>query len=188
MVTSTKSSKSEKSRWGRDIVVPALWVSVGEAEPADADEKPGDVRGGGRRGADFGGSGARADPPFAGIRVLRCKLRCGCGSRCSLRILRKRWRRAAGKRRRRRCGKARSETIARRVMREWLDRDRCRIETAAGRCRHGSRGEFIPGRRRSDRGRRVGGRIRDHRRIGAGDSRIGRRSLGGDRRHARAVR
>ena len=45
-----------------------------------------------------------------------------------------------------------------------------------------------PGRRRRDRGHRVGRRVGDHRRVGAGDPRIGRRPLGGHRRHARALR
>ncbi len=43
-------------------------------------------------------------------------------------------------------------------------------------------------RRRSDRGRRLGQRGRDHRRIRARDPRIRRRPLGGHRRHAGVVR
>ena len=49
-------------------------------------------------------------------------------------------------------------------------------------------GEFIPGRRRDHRGRRVGRRVGDHRRVGAGHPRVGRRSLGRHRRHARHFR
>ena len=42
-------------------------------------------------------------------------------------------------------------------------------------------------RRRSDRRRRFGGRIGDHRRVGPGDSRVRRRPQHRHRRHARAV-
>ena len=49
-------------------------------------------------------------------------------------------------------------------------------------------GEFIPVRRRDHRGRRVGGRIGHHRRIGSGHSRSRRRPVGGHGRHARAFR
>ena len=45
-----------------------------------------------------------------------------------------------------------------------------------------------PGRRRGRRGRRVGGRVGDHRRVGAGHPRVGRRPLGRHRRHQGAVR
>ena len=43
-------------------------------------------------------------------------------------------------------------------------------------------------RRRGDRGRRLGQRGRDHRRIRARDPRVRRRPFGGDRRHPGAVR
>jgi K+-transporting ATPase ATPase B chain len=49
-------------------------------------------------------------------------------------------------------------------------------------------GDMIPGRRRSDRRRRLGGRKRHHRRIRAGHSRIRRRFQRRHRRHHRAVR
>ena len=45
-----------------------------------------------------------------------------------------------------------------------------------------------PGRRRGRRGRRVGGRVGDHRRVRAGHPRVRRRPLGRDRRHQGAVR
>ncbi len=44
-----------------------------------------------------------------------------------------------------------------------------------------------PGRRRRGRGHRVGRRVGDHRRVGAGHPRVGRRPLGGYRRHPGAV-
>src|SRR6202167_1561720 len=40
MVTSTKSSKSEKSRWGRDIVVPALGASLVKLNPRTLAKNP----------------------------------------------------------------------------------------------------------------------------------------------------
>ncbi len=49
-------------------------------------------------------------------------------------------------------------------------------------------GDIIPSRRRGDRGHRLGQRGGDHRRIGAGHPRIGRRPLGGHRRHPGALR
>ena len=44
-----------------------------------------------------------------------------------------------------------------------------------------------PRRRRDHRGRRLGRRVGDHGRVGAGDPRGRRRPLGGDRRHAAAL-
>ena len=44
-------------------------------------------------------------------------------------------------------------------------------------------GEVIPGRRRDHRGRRLGRRVGDHRRVGARDPRVGRRPLRRHRRH-----
>src|SRR5271170_6240346 len=40
MVTSTKSSKGEKSRWGKDIVVPALWASAVKLSPRTLAKNP----------------------------------------------------------------------------------------------------------------------------------------------------
>ncbi len=45
-------------------------------------------------------------------------------------------------------------------------------------------GDIIPGDGEVDRGRGLCQRERDHRRIGAGDPRVRRRPLRGDRRHA----
>ena len=84
--------------------------------------------------------------------------------------------------------KARSETVANRVLPDG------KIEKiASSKLRSGDmvigRRRRIHSRRRRDRRRRgVGGRVRDHRRIRAGDSRGRRRPLGRDRRHARALR
>ena len=51
-----------------------------------------------------------------------------------------------------------------------------------------TRGRDHPERRRRHRGHRERRRVGDHRRIGAGDPRVGRRPLGGHRRHARPLR
>ena len=69
-----------------------------------------------------------------------------------------------------------------------LARDRCAAPTLRkGDVVRVDGGRGHPGGRRDHRGRRVGGRERHHRRVGAGHPRVGRRPLGGDRRHARAV-
>ena len=67
------------------------------------------------------------------------------------------------------------------------DRASARFRPARRRRRVLRRGRLDPWRRRSDRRHRDRGRIRDHRRKRARDSRIGRRSQRRDRRHARAV-
>ena len=50
------------------------------------------------------------------------------------------------------------------------------------------RARLIPGRRHRDRGHRLGRRVGDHRRVGAGGARVRRRPLGGHRRHPGALR
>ncbi len=81
--------------------------------------------------------------------------------------------------------KTRTETVANRLTRRRSHRDGAGGEPAQGRRRHGARRRVHPGRRRDHRGRRVGGRVGDHRRIGAGHPRVGRRPVGRHRRHAR---
>ena len=83
--------------------------------------------------------------------------------------------------------KARTETVANRLTAGGQDRDGAGGVAAHGRRRAGQGRRVHPVRRRDRRGRRVGGRIGDHRRVGAGHPRGRRRSLGGHRRHARAV-
>ncbi len=63
-----------------------------------------------------------------------------------------------------------------------------RGQAQAGRHRAGRDRRLHPERRRGDRGRRLGRRIRHHRRIGAGHPRKRRRPFGGHRRHARHLR
>ena len=71
---------------------------------------------------------------------------------------------------------ARSRTC----RRPQLQRRRRRASSSAG--------EMIPSRRRDRRGHRQRRRVGHHRRVGAGHPRVGRRPLGGHRRHPGAVR
>ena len=94
-------------------------------------------------------------------------------------------------------GKAQADTL-----RKTQDRDRRRPDRRGGAARDSAGGEPAQGRRRawsrpassfpatarSSKASPVGRRVGDHRRVGAGHPRVGRRSLGGDRRHARALR
>ena len=67
-------------------------------------------------------------------------------------------------------------------------RARARHRAEGRRHRAGRGRRHHPVRRRGDRGHRFGQRGGDHRRIRAGHPRVRRRPLGGDRRHAGAVR
>ena len=84
--------------------------------------------------------------------------------------------------------KARTETVGQPDRRRRPDGDACRRRSLRkGDVVHGQGRRVHPGRRRDHRRRRVGRRVGDHRRVGAGHSRVGRRPVGGHRRHARAV-
>ena len=116
-----------------------------------------------------------------------CRSPSGSGSPCCSPISPRRWPKAAARRRPTRCGGRRPRPSPTRSAptdrTRSCRRRRCARATRAGRGRRGhSR------RRRDHRGRRVGGRERHHRRVGAGHPRIGRRPFGGDRRHQGAVR
>ena len=77
----------------------------------------------------------------------------------------------------------RTETVARRCA----TARRCRVR-AAPRRRRGRRGRRgDPRRRHRDRGHRLGRRVGDHRRVGAGHPRVRRRPQRGHGRHARAL-
>ena len=83
--------------------------------------------------------------------------------------------------------KTRSETVA------HVRRDGSVVEVPSSQLQIGdlcvvAGGRGDPGRRRRRRGHRHGRRVGHHRRVGAGDPRIGRRPLRGHRRHPRAVR
>ena len=60
-------------------------------------------------------------------------------------------------------------------------------ELREGRPRDGVGRRADPGRRRDRRGHRLGRRVGDHRRVRAGDPRVGRRPLGRHRRHEGAL-
>ena len=123
-----------------------------------------------------------------GERLRRAASPPGSGSPCSSPTSPRRWPRAAARPRRRRC--------ARRAPRPspvggWPDGTVEEVpELDARRRRRGRRRgrRGHPGRRRGRRGHRDRRRVGDHRRVGAGDPRVGRRPLGGHRRHARALR
>ena len=124
----------------------------------------------------------------AGPRLRAARSRSGSGSPCCSPTSPRRWPRGAARRRPTRCAAARTETVGNAAAPDGT------VETVpAPSLRKGdvvlvTAGEFIPGRRRDHRGRRVGGRVGDHRRVGAGHPRVGRRPLRRDRRHAGAVR
>ena len=85
--------------------------------------------------------------------------------------------------------KTRAETHRPRAGATTARSSRCRASQLAARRRrrrHGRRGD--PRRRRHRRGHRHGRRVGDHRRVGAGHPRVGRRPLGGHRRHPGALR
>ena len=84
--------------------------------------------------------------------------------------------------------KTRTETVAHRLTPAGLDRDGAGGDACAqDDVVMVKAGEFIPGRRRDHRGGRLGRRVGDHRRVGAGHPRVRRRPLRRHRRHARAV-
>ena len=83
----------------------------------------------------------------------------------------------------------RTETIAHRRRADGSRRGGARARSLrAGDVVVVAAGEVIPGDGDVDRGHRHRRRVGDHRRVGAGHPRVGRRPLGGDRRHAGALR
>ena len=79
--------------------------------------------------------------------------------------------------------KARTETVANRIGSGGRTRGRAGAEPPQGRSGDGQGGRVHPRRRRNHRRRRLGRRVGDHRGVGAGHPGIGRRPIGGDRRH-----
>ena len=153
-------------------------------------QEPGDVRGRGRRGADH-------DPvhPRPGDRRRRA-------AASSFQINLWLWftvlfanfaeamAEGRGKAQAATLRKTKTETMAKRLRRRGVDDVRVVPATGlqAGRRRAGRGRRHHPVRRRGDRGRRLGRRGGDHRRIRAGDPRERRRPLGRHRRHAGALR
>ena len=176
-----------KSLWTGGIVGGAAPRFVHQAESAHADEESGDVRRRNRRGDHHLRLGTRSLTAPQRVSDSSCRLRSGCGSRCSSRTLPKPWPKAAAKRKR--------TLFARRARKRWhgASRKDGSIEEIAGsKLRAGDRvrviaGEFVPGDGEVVRRRRFRGRIRDHGRVRAGDSRVRRRSFGGYRWHSRAL-
>ena len=83
--------------------------------------------------------------------------------------------------------KTRTETVAQRITPAGLTDTVPAASLRKGDVVMVAAGAVHSGRRRDHRGRRLGRRVGDHRRIGAGHPRVRRRSLRGDRRHARAL-
>ena len=84
--------------------------------------------------------------------------------------------------------KTRAETVARVRLPDGSTVTKSSSELAVGDECVVARRRAHPRRRRGHRRHRVGRRVGDHRRVGSGDPRVGRRPLGGHRRHARALR
>ena len=89
--------------------------------------------------------------------------------------------------------KTRTETTRPSGSQDRRDHLERRVACSRPTCRTGDlvlvqAGRPHPGRRRGRRGRRLGGRVGDHRRVRPGHPRVRRRPLGGHRRHQGAVR
>ena len=82
----------------------------------------------------------------------------------------------------------RTTTLANRRRDDGTRRAGAGARAAARRRRRGGGRRADPGRRRRDRGHRLGRRVGHHRRVGAGHPRVRRRPLGGHRRHPAALR
>ena len=173
----------------RSIVRRAVVDAVRKLAPAHDGAQPGDVRRRGRQRADHAASRPATSPTGGRRSRLRAADHVLAVAHRALRQLR----RGDGRGARQGAG---------RHAAQGQDRDhRARASARTARSRpcppprlrkgdvvlvDGRRGH--PGRRRDHRRRRVGGRVGHHRRVGAGHPRVGRRSLGGDRRHARCCR
>ena len=117
--------------------------------------------------------------------------RCGSGSRCCSPTSPRRWPRAGARPRRTPSGRpaATSRPSASATPRTTSEFTVVAgAELAQGRRRPGRGRRHHPGRRRGDRGHRLGGRERHHRRERPGDPRERRRPERRDRRHAGALR
>ena len=140
------------------------------------------------RPADHYSARARLPAPPSAASAGDCRSRCGCGSPWCLPISRKPWRKAAARPKPTRCArraaKPRRDRLKPNGSIEVVPSSELRADDVV--VAYGWR--VHPRRRRSDRRRRFGGRIGDHRRIRSRHSRSGRRPLGGHRRHARALR
>ena len=162
-----------------------------EAEPASDDAQPGDVCGGGRGGRDHRAVPARYGRPHAGqlAGVHRPDRR--------LAVVHGAFRQLGGGHGRRPRQGPGGVAAPDPCDHTGQVPARCAPKSGRARARHGASpgrrgagggGRRDPRRRRCDRGCRLGRRAGDHRRVGAGHPRERRRPVGGDRRHAGAVR
>ena len=175
-----------------DIVRQALIDSLVKLLPQHQWKQPGDVRRLPRQHPDHGAVRAGARRAEAKRRRLHPRHHAVAVVHGAVRQFRRsRSPRAAARRRRDSLRSAKRDIMAKKLDQP---KPRCRLlarrrraHCARATCSWSRRG-LHSGRRRSDRRRGLGGRIGDHRRIGAGHPRIRRRLLLGHRRHARAVR
>ena len=159
-----------------------------QARPAAHDQEPGHVRGGDRRRADHDHLRARTDHGRGAPRLHVPDRPVAVGDRSVREFLRSRRRRArqgagrfAAAAAHRDAGKA-----AHRVGPQELQA-RAQHEPQGRRCRPGRGRRNDPVGRRDHRRHGLGQRGGDHGRVRAGHSRVGRRPLGGHRRHASAL-
>ena len=185
----TRSRTAATTLTDTKIVIPAIGEAFKKLDPADDDPQSGDVRCRGGRDADDAPLPARSRSPAPAITASRSRSISGSGSPCSSRTSPKRSRKAAARRRRRRCGAPRPKPWRSCSRRKEQRVARGRRHVAeAGRCRARRDRRHDPQRRRGHRGRRLGQRSGDHRRVRPGHPRERRRPLGGHRRHAGHLR
>ncbi len=190
--TARKSGAAQQNRIGGGLLDPKiLWKStarrVQEAGPAGPGQEPGHVRRRGRRRPDH----LHGDHELVGLQLDDRGL-----------ALADRALRQSGRGRGRGPGQGAGRNVApdeagyRGTPPDRLaggpdadpGRRRARHSAQPRRPRGGRGWRDHPRRRRRRRGRRVGRRVGDHRRVGSGDPRVGRRSVRGHRRHEGPVR
>ena len=180
---------SERARtisiWDPGIVRQAVRGLVAEARSPDSGQEPGDVHRGGRQPPHddhlHPGIGRRN----AGGRSLPVRSPSGCGSPSLFANFAEAMAEGRGKAQADTLRKTRTETVANRLTAGERMENGAGGEPSQERRRDGPRRGVHSGGWRDHRRRRVGRRVGDHRRIGAGHSRIRRRSVGRHRWHAR---
>ena len=184
------STEAERRKiFTADIVVPALWAVGAQARPAHPDPQPRDVRGvAGKRHHDGGlpqgprPAATTGTLAFTGVVALWLWLTVLFAN------LAEAIAEGRGKAQANALRATRSELMARLVDDGGAERLIPAAELHPGDTGRVRGRRPDPGRRRRRRGRRLGGRVGDHRRVGPRDPRVGRRPQRRHRRHARALR
>ena len=171
----------------RDHARPRCARPLRKLDPAHALPQPGDVRHRGRGRAVDPALPARCSSPAAATEPSSARSPPGSGSPSTSPTSPRPWPKAGARRAPTRCARPRRETPAKRLAsRDGADD----FELVSSRSLTVGdvvlveAGDIDPGRRRGHRGRRVGRRVGDHRRVGAGHPRGRRRPLRRHRRHA----